>query len=896
MSPQAPTSETPVQYRYDVVLRDGSVVRLRALEHGDKMKFQHLTEDLLPDFAEPQFLETPRTSALKAGEGETPDPESAFVLVAELRGRIVAFGSYVRDANRPRVAEMAFAVDTALQGRGLGTALLDRLADVAREHGIEALEGEVVAANQRMLNMVAASGFEVMQRLAKGRARVRLALEPTEAYAHQLLRREAESAVASVRIFLEPRSVAIVGASRDRTKIGSVVLHNLLTLGYRGRVYPVNPQAEEIESIQAFASVRDVPEPVDLAVIAVPIGHVDAVVEDCIARGVRGILLLTAGYSETGAAGRDRERRLVARLREAGIRLIGPNCFGVINTDPMVRLNTSFSPTQPLEGSVGLLTQSGALGQAILDYARSLNLGLSQFVSIGNKADVSGNDLLRYWMQDERTSVILFYLESFGNPRKFSLIAREAARRKPIICVKAGRSKAGARAASSHTGSLAGSDRAAEALFRQCGVIRTNTLEELFDVARLLSHQPLPRGPRVAILTNAGGPAILTADACEAAGLELPTLNDRTLAALREFLPAAASVANPVDMIASADAEDYRRAMKALMEDPGVDALIVLFVPLHPGSPDRVARAIRDSIPPGCDKPVLTTFLSAQGMPPALEGIPSYRFPEGAVTALARALRYARWRSRPAGAVPRFEDMDEARARETVESVRRRGGGWMSAGEVEALLDAARIPAARARVAETLEQALEAADLIGYPVVLKALGPTILHKTEVKGVILNLGDAAAVKAAYEDLHGRLGDRMTGVLVQQTIPRGVEVLVGATLDATFGHIVAYGAGGTLAELIEDVALRLVPLTDRDADDLLAEARTTRLLRGWRGAPPADEDAVRDVLLRLSALLEVCPEIEEVDFNPTIVLERGARIVDARVRVGSSWRRSGRRPVF
>lgn len=896
MSIEAPSSGTSARYCYDVVLRDGSVVRLRPLERGDKVEFQHLTEDLLAEFAEPQFLDTSRTSALKAGEAEAADPSAAFVLVAELHGRIVAFGSYVRDANRPEAAEMAFAVDTGLQGKGLGTALLDRLADVARDHGIEALEGEVVAANHRMLNMVAASGFEIMQRLASGRARVRLALEPTEAYEHQLLRRQAESAAASVRLFLEPRSVAVVGASRDPSKIGSIVVRNLLTLGYRGRIFPINPQAGEIEALPTYAAVRDVPEAVDLAVIAVPLAHVDAVVDDCIAKGVRGILLLTAGYSETGAEGRDRERALVSRLREAGIRLIGPNCFGIINTDPAVRLNTSFSSIQPLEGCVGLLTQSGALGQAILDYARLLNLGLSHFVSVGNKADVSGNDLLQYWLQDDRTKVVLLYLESFGNPAKFSLIARELAARKPIVCVKSGRSRAGARAASSHTGSLAGSDRAAEALFRQCGVIRTNTLEELFDAATLLAHQPLPRGPRVAILTNAGGPAIMAADACEAAGLELATLDDRTVQALRGFLPPAASVANPVDMIAGADANDYQRAMKALLDDPNVDNVLVLFVPLHPGSPERVARAIRESVPQACAKPVLATFLSAQGMPPELSGIPSYRFPEGAVTALARALRYARWRSRPAGRRAEFHDIDETQARSIVESVRQRGGGWLTAGEAHGLLGAAGIPFARAHVADSLESARRAARSIGYPVVLKAVGPSILHKTEVGGVVLNLADDAALERAFRDLARRLGERMSAVLVQQTIRKGVEVLIGATFDETFGHIIAYGPGGTLVDLIEDVALRLVPLTDLDAADMLAEVRATRLLRGWRGAPAADEAVVREIVLRLSALLDLCPEIEEVDFNPTIVLEQGAFVVDARVRVGSHWRRPGRRPVF
>lgn len=884
------------RYVYNVVLRDGSVVRLRPIERDDCARLLDFGSSLSIESLEFRFLHLPRIDSVLIDGLVSVDYDNRFALVGELHGRIVGVGRYARDKRHPEVAETAFIVDDELQGKGLGLALLDRLAEVARDHGICALEGDVLARNQRMLNMVAASGFEVIHRAEGGLLRVRLNLEPTATYEQRLQDRQAQSAAASVRIFIEPQSVAVVGASRDPEKIGSMVLHNLLRIGYAGRIYPINPQAGEIEAIQAYPTLVDVSDPIDLAVIAVPLAHVDGVVDDCIAKGVRGILLLTAGYSETGAEGREHESQLLAKVRAAGIRLIGPNCFGVINTDPDVRLNTSFSPIQPLHGSVGMLTQSGALGQAILDYARELNLGLSNFVSVGNKADVSGNDLLQYWMQDDRTNVVLLYLESFGNPRKFSRIAREVARHKPIVCVKSGRSRAGAKAATSHTGSLAGSDLAAEALFRQCGVIRTNTLEELFDVASFLAHQPLPSGPRVAILTNAGGPAIMTADACEAAGLELPTLHDRTVNALRSFLPPAASVANPVDMIASADAEQYGLAMKALLDDPNVDSVIVLFVPLHPGSPERVATAIRDAIPKSCLKPVLATFLSAQGMPPELAGIPSYRFPEGAVTALARALRYARWRARPASEPATFDDIDQASAQAIVESVRERGGGWLSSEDVNDLLHAARIPVARSGVADSLEAARALGSTIGYPVVLKANGPDILHKTEMGGVILNIKDDQSLERAYTDLARRLGAQMTGVLVQQKVSKGTEILIGATLDETFGHTVAYGLGGTLVDLIQDVALRLAPLTKSDISDMLDEVRGTKLLRGYRGAPPADEAKVCEILARLSILLEICPEIEEVDFNPVIVLEHGAIVVDARIRVGSRWRRRGPRPIF
>lgn len=896
------SESTLAQYRSEpytdkVVLRDGSTVRLRSAGNEDIAALRSFVEHLASSDTADEGAHLPTFAADQLDTLATINDEQTFTLIGELHGRVIAVGCFMRDVEREDVAQSAFAVDPTLRGKGLGSALLDRLAEAAREHGIRWLEGDVYAANHRMLNMVAASGFEVMHRAEGGLVRVRLNLAPTTTYEQRQLERQEESVTASVRIFFQPRSVAVVGASPDPEKIGSLVLHNLITSGYTGAIYPINPHAGDIQGRASFASITDVPDAVDLVVIAVPQPHVDSVVDQCISKGVRGVLLLTAGYSETGPEGREREAALLAKLRSAGIRLIGPNCFGVINTDPDVRLNTSFSPIQPAPGRVGFMTQSGALGQAILDYARTLNIGLSNFVSVGNKADISGNDLLQFWKTDERTQVILLYLESFGNPRTFSRLAREITRDKPIICVKSGRSRAGAKAASSHTGSLAGSDEAADALFRQCGVIRTNTLEELFDVATLLSHQPLPNGRRVAILTNAGGPAIMAADACEANGLELPTFADHTTDQLQSLLPPAASVANPVDMLASGHAGQYGECLKLLLDDPNVDAVLVLFVPLKPGSSEAVARAVREAIPPDCDKPVATTFVSAQGIPPELASVPSYRFPEAAATALGHACRYAEWRRRPAGTVPTFEDIDHTRARRIVEQSRERGGGWLSPDEVSNLLGAAGIPAARSAVCADRDEAIHAAQAIGYPVALKAIGPSIIHKTEVGGVKLNIQDDNQLAAAHADLRERLGEQLTGVLVQQMIPDGVEVLIGATWDETFGHVLAYGSGGTLVELIRDVSLRIVPITDRCAREMLGEVRGSALLRGWRGSPPADANAVCDVLLRLSALLEVCPEIEEVDFNPTRAGEHSAIVIDARIRITTRWQhRPGPRPVF
>jgi acyl-CoA synthetase (NDP forming) len=565
------------------------------------------------------------------------------------------------------------------------------------------------------------------------------------------------------------------------------------------------------------------------------------------------------------------------------MRLVGPNCMGVLNTAGDVRLNATFAPVYPPAGRVAMSTQSGALGLAVLDYARDLGIGLSTFVSVGNKADVSSNDLIQYWATDPNTAVILLYLESFGNPRKFSQIARRVGRRKPIVAVKSGRSTSGARAASSHTGALASSDAIVDALFRQAGVIRTATLEEMFDAARLLATQPLPRGRRVAILTNAGGPGILAADACEAAGLVLPPLSTSSVESLRSFLPPAASIGNPVDMIASATADHYERALTTLLDDDGIDSVLIIFIPPLVTKGEDVAAAITRVTADRHAKPILAIFMSAQPAGQLLDPIPAFRFPEAAAVALAHASAYAGWRQQPAIPPPVFADIDKDAARTIVDRTLQTGGGWLAPDDCQALLSAVGIPAASSRTAATEDAAVEAAEQIGYPVVLKAVGPAILHKTEFGGVRLGLKAASDVRQAWRDLTGRIGDAMTGGLVQEMVTGGVEMLVGAVEDPIFGPVLACATGGTIAELLSDMQFRLHPLNERDAEAMIEGLRGAKLLRGYRGAAPADEAALRDALLRLSALIEICPEIVELDVNPLTVLSRGVRALDARVRV-------------
>ncbi len=870
----------------DIVLRDGSTMWIRPATNEDVDALETFFRELSPESRYQRFLGpiTPNRSAIA---GMIPaDDADGLCLVASARGRLAAVAAFYTNRHAPDRAEAAFAVSDAQQGLGIGTRLLDRLAVAARARGVRTFEADVRGGNSAMLEMFARSGYAVVDTHAEPDGaveRVRIDLAPTVLYAERAADRSQIAARASMTPIFEPRAVAIVGAGRERGKIGSEVLHNLIAAGFAGPIYPVHPAADEIQGRRAFRRAVDIGAPIDLAMIVVPAAQVLEAVDDCLAAGARGICVISAGFSETGPEGALREAALLTKIRAAGCRLIGPNCMGLLNTDPAFNLNATFAPVYPPAGSIAMSTQSGALGLAILDYAKRLNIGISSFVSVGNKPDVSGNDLIQYWAGDPRTSVILLYLESFGNPRKFSEIARRVGRVKPIAAVKAGRSNAGARAASSHTGALASDDAAVDALFAQAGVIRTGTLQELFDVAALLAHQPLPRGRRVAIVTNAGGPGILAADACEANGLELPALGEATRAELRSFLPAAASVGNPVDMLASAPADHYGRAVAAVLGDEAVDSVLTIFIPPLVTEPDSVAAAIRASAAAAPDKPVLAIFMRAEGAPPALSPIPSYAFPEPAAVALARVATHAEWRQKPEGRVPVLDGIDEAAATRIVDGRLACGGGWLPQADVSALLAAVGIEQAASRVARTPADVAAAADAIGFPIALKGTGPALLHKTERHALRLGIEDHAALAAAAADLAASLGADLDGYLVQQMVPGGVEMIVGATQDPTFGPLILCGTGGVLVDVLADTAFRLHPLTAESAAEMIEGLKGARLLGGYRGAAPADVAALHDVLLRVSALLTVCPDIQEIDFNPVKVLASGAVVVDARVRV-------------
>jgi acetyl coenzyme A synthetase (ADP forming)-like protein len=873
----------PMQFESEVVLRTGQTLHLRPVRPQDRDGLLRFYSAMSAESLHSRFFDSCSPDQALTWSPTVVDYDRDFGVIGEDATGIVAVAHYFASRRNPKVAEVAFAIADAGQGRGIGTKLLEVLIAAALTNGIESFEADVLADNRGMLDVFLGMGFVVTTDVAAGTIHLSFPIATTPLAEQRAAARSQTAAAASMRAVFAPSSIAVVGASRHRGQLGNEIVRNLLETGYTGSLYVVNPNAKEVESVPAFASMTAIEGPVELAILAVPAALVETVLDDCIAKRVSAVVIISAGFGETDEAGRALEQRLLRKVRAAGIRMVGPNCMGVINTDPAVRMQATFADVRPPSGNVAMSSQSGALGLAVLDYARSVHIGFSTFISVGNKADVSGNDLIQYWAGDPRTDVILLYLESFGNPRKFAQIARNVGRQKPIVAVKAGRSASGARAASSHTGALASSDVIVDDLFRQSGVIRTDTLEEMFDVAALLANQPLPKGARVAIVTNAGGPGILAADACEANGLALAQLSDETTARLRAILPAAASVSNPVDMIASATPDHYRAALRLVLADSQVDSVIAIYIPVLATAAPDVAEAIRACAGDANGKTILATFMSAAGSPIPLDPVPAFPFPERAVRALACATRYAEWRGSPVGNAVQFDDIDLPRLRPVLDTALEQGGRWLDPHEVSAVLSSIRLDAPEAHFARTGNEAMECAMRIGFPVALKAYGPELLHKSERGGVRLALRDESAVFAAYEELSTVLAGGMTGAVVQAMVPDGVEIMLGVTWDSGFGHIIAIGAGGTLVELLDDVSFRLHPLTDADPEAMLSELRCRKLLAGFRGSKPVDIAALRVAVLRVSALLDICPEIRELDFNPIKVRESGAVVVDARIRV-------------
>jgi acetyl coenzyme A synthetase (ADP forming)-like protein len=865
--------DAPTQAVSDVVLRDGSTMRFHPPGTSDATTLLEFFRALSDRSLYLRFHGHPSIDERLVQPMLAPDWIERGALVGRKDDVVVALASYVR-LRDARTAEVAFAVADEFQGRGIATRLLERLASLAATVGIEEFLAEVMSDNTAMLRLFADAGFEQSRVLDAGISEVRLTLSPTESLRTRMDERDHVAVAASLQPFFRPGTVAVVGASARAGTIGGELFRNVLRSEFRGVAYPVNRSGEPVAGVRAYSSVAEIGQAVDLAVICLPGGAVLDAAQEALAAGVRALCVVSAGFAEVGPEGELRQERLVELVRSHGARLLGPNCLGIAVAD--VRLNATFGPRALPPGNVGFSSQSGALGLALLERAAARSLGLSAFVSVGNKADVSSNDLLEYWEEDPSTDVVLLYLESFGNPRKFARVARRLARSKPIVAMKAGRTAAGARAASSHTAALAGSEAAVDALFNQAGVLRVDTLEELLDVTALLATQPLPRGRRVAVLTNAGGLGILCADACESAGLSLSPLLNETVKALGEVLPAEASIGNPIDMLGSAVGTTYESVLPLLLRDQSVDAVIVLFVPPVVAGAEEVARAIVRTVERnGTDgKPVLACVISSNGTPAQLLSAPvaAFDFPESAARALGRAAERSDWLRRPQGRVPELPGIDQAAARRLLGKA---GEGWLSAEDVRRLLEAYGIPVVAERFATNADEAVAAAAELGYPVVVKTAAAGA-HKTEEGGVLLDLRDADAVREAVTKIEG-------DVLVQPFVHGGVEVLVGAVQDPVFGPLVALGLGGTLAELIGDAGFRLAPLTDLDADDLVASGKAGTLLRGFRGAAAADKQALADLVLRVARLAEELPEVSELDLNPVIAQPDGCIAADARIRI-------------
>ena len=897
----ATNSAYPAQYETEVLLKDGSRILLRPIRQDDTERWLAFFQRQSQQTKYFRFQRDPGEMGPEdALRFCTVDYQNTFALVGEVqkeqRKEIVAIGRYYRLPDK-RSARVAFAIEDAYHGKGIGTKLIEWLANIARDNGIAFFKGDVLAENERMMSVLKDYGFHIDSELRGGVYHLTIPIARSRRVERKEAERERLSTVASVRNVMAPRSIAVVGASRQPGSIGQLVFQNIMEGGFTGVVYPVNPKADAIMAVKAYPSILDVPGEVDLAIIIVPTQFVTKVADECGRKGVRAIIVITDGFKERGPEGAAREEELRDVALGHGMRLVGPNCMGILTTDPEVRLNASFSRTYPPRGNIAFLSQSGAMGLVILEYANDLNMGISDFVSVGNRADISSNDLLQYWEDDPATRVILLYLESFGNPRRFSRIAKRVSAKKPIVIVKGGTTLVGSRAALSHTGALATPEVVSDALFRQAGITRVDSIQELFDVATLLSSQPLPEGKRLFIVTNGGGPGILAADASEQQGLTLSELSSETAGKLDRLIKRDIRIGNPLDLTGSVTPEEFEGSLRVLAKDDNVDAVLAVFVPAAVIDSSLVEESIRrvSTLYQRRKKPLLACFMGQRGFRARLgttgSFVPCYPFPENAVSALAKAVEYRELMKKPRGIMPRIKGIKREQARriiETAMSGNKQRPFWLPAEDTVDLLNCYGICIVETSVARSADKAAAIAAQAGFPVVVKLNSSSITHKTDVGGVILDINSKDEVKTAFNTIKDKLAaigreSEMEGVTIQKMITGGVEIIAGVTQDPTFGPLIMFGLGGVQAELLKDIVLRLHPLTELDASEMVSSIKMASLFEGFRGAPPSDIQAVQDLLLRLSAMVEDIPQIAELDFNPVKVMAEGEgyRVVDARI---------------
>ena len=889
----------PAEWEFDGLLRDGEAVVVRPIRAADAPALVGLREATSPGTHQHVLLAGPALSLPAAARFSEVDYDARMAFVALVSDELVGLASYDRPDARVPAAEAGFVVAGARQGHGVTTLLFESLAEYARTRGIRRFTAEVRAQNTALLELLAATGLRCTRRDGPETVRVEIDLRPTPAYRAACDRREATAEVASVAAILRPRSIAVVGAGRHPGNVGHQVVRSLLAGDFSGTVYPVNPAARAVCGVPAFPALLSVPEPVDLAVVAVPASAVPAVIDEAAAAGVRAVTIITAGFGETGRSGAAVETEMLSVARRHGMRIVGPNCLGVANTDPEIRMNATFAFPESLPGGrLALVSQSGAVGVVLGEQTRAAGLGLSAFVSVGNKLDVSPNDLLCFFEHDDRTSVIALYLESLGNPRKFARIARRVGAAKPIVALKAGRTSAGARGARSHTAAAATPEVTVAALLRSAGVIKVDRLEELLDVSAILLAAPLPAGRRVALVGNSGGPLILAADACEGGGLSVPELPQRTQQALGEVLVPAAATANPVDLTADGTAAMLEQALDTVLADDGIDAVITVVVQTMAISAAEVRETIT-RVAQRSGKPVVACSVEAGAalVPSGAAQVAEIPSPERTAAALGHVCGYAQWRRRPLLPADEPEERSDQPAISQIIAAKLAaspGGGWLELDQAAGLLAACGLPVLPTRGAATAAQAAAAAEAVGFPVVLKARSGDVVHKSDVGGVALGLADAEAVRAAYQTMQARLGARMGGAVIQPMASPGVEAIAGLAADPEFGPVVMVGLGGVLTDLLQDRAFAVPPLEPGAADAMVASLRAAPLLDGYRGAPKADRQALVAVLEQVARVAEEVPELVELDLNPILVSSAGALAIDCKARLAP--RQPGPGPLF
>ena len=877
----------PAEWEADVVLRDGTVAGVRPIRPDDAPAIHRFHAAQSEESIYLRFFAFLRTlSDSDVHRFTNVDYSDRVALVVTSREEIIGIGRF--DRLEPTSAEVAFNIADGSQGKGIGSVLLEHLAAIARDLGITRFTAEVLPQNRKMLAVFSDAGYEVTRRVEDGVVEVGFDIEPTDRSRAVEMSREHRAESQSLRALLRPDVVAVIGASRDKDSFGGRLLARILEAGFAGKVHPVNPHVGRLRGRKCYPDVGSVPGPVDLAVVAVPAQAVLDVVDECAEAGVKGLLVVSAGFAEDDADGAERQAELVRRARAAGMRVVGPNSFGLINNDPAVRLNASVAPTLPPSGRLGLFSQSGALGIAVLASAARRNLGISTFGSAGNRADVSGNDFMQYWIDDDDTEAVGLYLESMGNPRKFSRIARKLALTKPVIVVKSGVSGYGV-PPGHRVRETTARPEVFSAMLRQAGVIRVENVHQLFDVAQLVVHQPLPRGPRVAVVANSAALGALTADACTSWQLSVEH--------------------GPVSLPSEATAEDFRAALDLAFADEDVDSVIACFIPpLATGDAD-VASAVREAAA-ASDKPCVATFLELRGVDDghgsmtgtggSTRAIPVYAMPEDAVRALAAATRYGRWRARDQGVPVAPSGVNRRVAEDVVGTVLAQTpeGRRLDDEEAAALLGAYGVPVWPRRSVATLEEAVRAAGELGYPVVLKSTAPMVRHQAGSEGIRLDLGDEADLRGAWASLSSALGplhaDRF---VVQRMASPGVACVVTSEEDALFGPVIGFSVAGLPTELLGDVAHRIPPLTDVTVSELLSSVKAAPVLHGYRGRAPVHRAALADLVGRVSVLADDMPEVVSLVLNPVNAHPGGVEVLGVEVRVAPASRRvdSGRRAL-